>query len=395
MERLIKLHSKRQKRVIGLISGTSLDGVDAALVQIHDHGLETKLDLLHFITFPYPVGLKDTLLRVSTPGKGSVDEICRLNVLLGEIFADAVKALLDDASVDPASIDLIGSHGQTVQHLPKPRSDYDYLTRSTLQLGEPSVIAKRTGMVTVADFRPADMALGGQGAPLVPYFDFVIFRSEEKTRGMLNLGGIANLTVLHPNCPIDEVLAFDTGPANLLVDGLMQRLYGKPFDEDGQTAQSGRICEELLDQHLRHKYFSKKPPKSTGREEFGEAFSEKFLGDARACNLRPEDIIASAAELTARSVWNNYRDFVAANKTEFDELIVSGGGVKNRFIMDSLRQKFASTAVKPTDEYGIPADAKEAICFAVLANETIAGNPNNVPAASGAQQPTIMGKICL
>ncbi|MFQ5709073.1 MAG: anhydro-N-acetylmuramic acid kinase [bacterium] len=394
MNRLQKLFTKQEKHAVGLISGTSLDGVDAALVRIKNHGLATELELLHFITMPYPAPLKEKLLELSTPGQGSVDEICRVNVLLGEIFADAVSHLLDAAGVQAADVDLIGSHGQTVQHLPRERVDFGYKTRSTLQLGEPSVIAKRTGIITVADFRQADMAVGGEGAPLVPYFDFVVFRSAEKNRALLNLGGIANLTILRKNCSLEEVLAFDSGPANMLIDELMHRLFKKPFDENGVIARSGQPSKKLLARALQHDYFGRKPPKSTGREEFGMAFCTKFLEQANRLKLTPSDIVATAAEFTALSIWNSYRDFVAP-EIPLDELIVSGGGTRNAAVMESLRLKFKGIVVTPIDTYGIPADAKEAICFAVLANETLAGHANNVPAATGASQPTVLGKICV
>ncbi len=394
MKRLQEIFAKSQKLVVGLISGTSMDGVDAALVRIRNQGAETNLELKHFITYPYPLGLKEKLLEISTSGQSRVDEICRFHVLLGEIFADAVKRLLNQAAVEPEQVDFIGSHGQTVQHLPEVTRLFDYKIRGTLQLGEPSVIAKRTGIITVADFRPADLALGGQGAPLIPYFDFIIFRSDEKDRGLLNMGGIANLTVLRRNCNLEDVIAFDTGPGNMVIDALMQNFFDKPFDEAGRTAQSGQPSSQLLRFALKHPFFKKSPPKSTGREQFGSTFYDAFLAEGKRLRLPPEDIIATAAELTARTIHDAYQRFVTP-KLPIDELIVSGGGAKNGYIMDTLRKKFQGISVKTIDEYGIPSEAKEAVCFAVLANETLAGNANNVPGATGATQPTILGKICL
>lgn len=394
MTRLQKIQSKSERLVIGLISGTSVDGVDAALVKIKNSGLQTQLELLHFSSLPYPPGCKEKILEISAPGHGAVDDICRMNVVIGEIFAEAVLALIRESGLSAPQIDLIGSHGQTVHHLPNEIEMFGCKIRATLQLGEPSVIAKRTGIVTVADFRPADLALGGQGAPLVPYFDFVLFRSTEKNRALLNLGGIANFTILKRNGRLEEVLAFDTGPANMLIDALMQRLFNEPFDLDGRAAQAGKVNEELLSSALSHPYFKQSPPKSTGREEFGADFCSQFLQNGLRLNVSPADLIATAAELTARTVWQNYHDFVEPNIT-VEEVIVSGGGAKNRFIMNSLQEKFGAAALKTIDDFGIPSDAKEAVCFAVLANETIAGRANNVPAATGARQPTILGKICL
>jgi len=394
MNPLQRIQAKPERLIVGLMSGTSIDGVNAALVKIKHSGLQTHLDLLRFITFPYPSGCTEKILEISTSGRSSVDDICRMNVVIGEVFAEAALTLIRESGLSPPQIDLIGSHGQTVHHLPNETEMFGYKIRATLQLGEPSVIAKRTGIVTVADFRPADLALGGQGAPLVPYFDFILFRSSEKNRALLNLGGIANLTILKKKCSLEEIIAFDTGPANMLIDALMQRLFNEPFDRDGRTALSGKVNDELLGKSLQHPFFKKPPPKSTGREEFGATFCDSFLREAEPLHLSPNDIVATAAELTPRTVWQNYRDFVASG-ISIDELIVSGGGAKNNSIMNSLREKFQRVLVKLIDDYGIPSDAKEAVCFAVLANETIAGNPNNVRAATGARQPTILGKICL
>lgn len=391
---LQEIQKKGERLVVGLMSGTSVDGVDAALVKIKNCGTQTQLELLRFISFPYPLGCKERLIQLSEPGGGSVDEICRMNIVIAEVFAEAALTAIREAGYTPQQIDLIGSHGQTVHHLPNPTKMFGYEIRATLQLGEPSVIAKRTGIITVADFRPADLALGGQGAPLIPYFDFIIFRSSNRNRALLNLGGIANFTILKKNCGIDDILAFDTGPANMLIDALSQRLFNQPFDRDGEIARSGEVNEELLNEIVSYPFFQKSPPKSTGREEFGEAFCGQFLTAAARLKMASADIIATATELTARSIWKNYRDFVSA-KTKIGELIVSGGGVKNTFVMNSLREKFREATVRVIDDFGIPSDAKEAICFAVLANETICGNPTNVPAATGARAPTILGKICL
>jgi anhydro-N-acetylmuramic acid kinase len=393
MERLQKLHSKDQKLIVGLISGTSLDGVDAALVKIKGQGTETKVELLHFLTYRYPDGLKEVILENSTPGQGRVEDICRLNFLLGEIFAQATMSLLEAAGYKTEEVDLIGSHGQTIHHLPEEEMLFDYKIRSTLQLGEPSVIAKRTGIITVADFRPADMAVGGEGAPLVPYFDFVLFHSTDKNRCLLNIGGIANFTVLKNKCRVEEVMAFDTGPGNMVIDALMQKLFQKPFDEQGRTALSGQVSKELLRVGLEHSFFKKPPPKSTGREEFGESFCNRFLTEGTRLNLKPEDIISTASELTVETIWQSYQNFVLP-VVEFDELIISGGGTENQYIMESLRNRSKDVAVKAIDDFGIPSEAKEAVCFAVLANETISGSPNNVPNATGASRQTILGKIC-
>jgi len=368
-----------------------MDGVDAALVRIGGSGLNTKIELLAFETFPYPPGLRERLLEISTPGRGTVEEVCRLNVVVGEIFADAARRLMQNTG---QRADLIGSHGQTIQHLPGPEEHFGYTVRATLQIGEPAVIAKRTGIITVADFRPADMAVGGQGAPLVPYFDFLIFRSAECSRLLLNIGGIANVTLLPRSCQVEDVTAFDTGPGNMVIDGLIKRLFGMEFDRDGRVSRQGNVHRELLEWALAFPFFQRPPPKSTGREEFGEAFIEEFLLKAHHWALKDEDIVATAVALTAESIHRAYGRFVES-KTKVDELIVSGGGRHNVALMEALRRLFAPISVRTSDEFGVPSDAKEAMCFAVLANETVSGIPSNLPGATGAREPVVLGKICL
>lgn len=394
IRRLQTALSKSPRLAIGLISGTSVDGVDAALIEIANHGIETRIRPLHFITFPYPHDIQKSILKCSVPGQGSVDEICRLNVLVAEVFSQAALSLLREANVPIHDVAFIGSHGQTIHHLPEPMAFGDGEIRSTLQIGDPSWIAKRTGIVTVGDFRPADMALGGEGAPLVPYFDYITFRHGIKNRAVLNLGGIANFTILKAGAQIDDVMAFDTGPANMLIDGLMSELYNRPFDDEGAVARSGIVSKSLLDFCLEHSYFRKKPPKSTGREDFGETYLQEVLAAASAEDLCHEDIVATATELTTFSIWESYRNFVE-NTVNVDEIIVSGGGLYNKYLVESLTKKFKGASVLPIDQFDIPGEAKEAICFAVLANETMAGNPGNVPSATGASGPTILGKICL
>lgn len=371
-----------------------MDGVDAALVSIRNHGEEIQLELQDFLTHPYPDGLKETLMKCCAAGSGSINEICRLNFLLGEIFSEAVFALLQQTGVKSTEVDFIGSHGQTMHHLPEPKELFGYQIASTLQLGEPAVIAKRTGIVTVADFRPADMAVGGQGAPLAPYFDFVALRSTEKNRILLNIGGIANATVLKKSGSVEDVRAFDTGPGNMVIDYLAHTFFSTPYDPAGEIGRSGEISQELLDIVLEHSFFKKPPPKSTGREEFGRDFSERFVDRAQDFGLKPEAIIATATELTAVSTMNSVNDYVLPD-FKIDEIIVSGGGAHNRFLMERLAEHAAPTAVMSLDALGIHVDSKEAVCFAVLANETLFGHAGNVPSATGARQAAVLGKICL
>lgn len=392
MHPLIKLINKHEKYIVGLISGTSMDGIDAALVKIKNCSVDTEIEVLNFQMFPYPDQLREELLIISQPGQGTIDKTSRLNFVLGEYFADAAFELCKLSNLKCSQIDLIGSHGQTVHHLPEEIIYYGKATRSTLQIGEPSVIASRTGCITVANFRYADMAQGGQGAPLIPYFDYLIFKSDDLNRVVLNIGGIANVTILKKNATIDNVQAYDTGPGNMVINALMRKLFNKDYDEDGTIALSGKISEKLLSMLLQQPFFYKSIPKSTGREEFGNLFVEKILDISSELNLNSEDIIATATELTVRSIAESLK-FSLLSIQGIDELIISGGGVHNRAITESLSKYFYNSKILRTDDFYINGDAKEAICFAVLANETISGNPSNLPSVTGARKPTILGSI--
>jgi len=392
MSRISALQKKRTKLVVGLISGTSADGIDAALVRVNGSGTSTKLKQLAFDTYPYPPKLRSLILENSLPGAGSVDLICDINILVAHFFADAVKKIARKARVGLSAIDLVGSHGQTVHHRPQPRKMFGTTIRSSLQIGDPSTIAKLTGITTVGDFRTGDMAVGGQGAPLVPFFDYLMFRSRTRNRILLNLGGIANFTALPRNCSVNDVVAFDTGPANMVVDALMTELFRTKYDKDGRKARQGSVSASLLADLMSHPYFSQKPPKSTGREMFGAMILSRILKHRRI--MKKEDLIATATQWTAFSVYDQYRRFVEADM-KVDEVLVSGGGAHNAAMMNSLRDYFRPASVRTVESVGFSSDAKEAICFALLANETISENPSNVPRVTGATRPVILGKICL
>jgi len=374
------------------MSGTSADGIDAALVRVSGSGVGTHLTQLDFGTYPYPAGLRSLILENSLPGTGSVDLLCELNVVIAHFFADAVKKIARKARVQLSDIDLIGSHGQTVHHLPQLKRIFGKTIRSGLQIGDPATIAKLTGITTVGDFRTGDMAVGGQGAPLVPYFDYLMFRSKTKNRILLNLGGIANFTALPKKCSVEDVVAFDTGPANMVIDGLMLELYGRKFDRNGSIAQSGWVATDLLSELMTHPYFKQRPPKSTGREVFGKMILPKILKHRRT--LEKEDLIATATRWTALSVFDQYKRFIE-KRMSADEVLVSGGGAHNRSVMTGLQECFHPVPVKKIESIGFSSDAKEAVCFAVLANETICEHPSNVPRVTGASRPVILGKICL
>lgn len=394
MSKLLTLLQKTEKYVIGLMSGTSIDGIDAALLRIQGYGLQTKWELLAFEIFHYPAVLRQQLLDMATAVEWHADQFCRTNFLVAEYFAQAVKNLCQHAHLPLDQIDLIGSHGQTLRHLPNPVLQADYTIRATLQIGEPAVIAKRCGVVTVGDFRPADVALAGNGAPLVPYCDFLLLRSETQHRGVLNIGGIANLTWLNRGCKLNTVLAFDTGPGNMLLDGLMQKLFHQAYDHHGQMANSGQVHTGLLSHFLAHPYFKRLPPKSTGREEFGAGFIQAWLQKSEDLAISAPDVMATATELVAVTIFHAATRLISTC-LPLDLLIVSGGGANNITLIRRLQHYFKMTVVQSSAAWGIPVDAKEAICFAILANETIHGIPNNVPTATGAGAPTVLGKICL
>ena len=383
---------KTTNLVVGLMSGTSVDGIDAVLLRIRDSGPATRFTQLARTRTRFPRGVRRLILKNSHPGTSRVDEIARLNMLLAELYADAVRTVARAGKKRLNDLDLIGSHGQTVQHLPRPTAMFGRKIRATLQVGDPSALAALTGVTTVGDFRVADMALGGQGAPLVPYFDWLVFRSKTRNRLLLNIGGIANVTVLPKNAQPEDVFAFDTGPGNMVVDSLMHEFYGKPFDEQGRTASRGDVSLELFSTLIRHPYLKARPPKSTGREEFGREFVGTLLKRARG--YAREDIVATASQFTAFAVFEGYKRFVLKTMVA-DEIIVSGGGARNAYFIDELRRYFDGAAVRPVEQFGIPADAKEAICFAVLANETMAGRPTNLPRVTGARKRTVLGKICV
>jgi len=377
--------SRRPKLVIGLMSGTSADGVDAALVEVHGVGLATRVRVVTHTTVPYPRSVRALIGRLC--GDASVELLARANFLLGELFADAAIEVARMASISIRRVALIGSHGQTVRHLPRPARLCGRRVTATLQVGEPAVIAARTGVTTVADFRPADMAVGGQGAPLVPYVDYILLRHRSRGRIALNIGGIANITWLPPRCTPDQIVAFDTGPGNMVLDALSRLLLGRPFDRDGATAARGRPSTTLLKQLLRHPYFRRRPPKSAGREVFGEEFARGML--RRGEGLSPADLLATATELTVRTIASACRPLLAS----CGEVVASGGGCHNATLMRRLAEAIAPARLTTSEEFGIPVDAKEAVAFAVLANETMAGRPGNVPSATGARRPLILGKI--
>ncbi|HET7153247.1 MAG TPA: anhydro-N-acetylmuramic acid kinase [Candidatus Kapabacteria bacterium] len=392
MKRLDTLLNKQEKRICGVMSGTSLDGVDVAVIHVQGHGIQTKFTCEAFDTVPYDEPTRDELLHIQK--SGTLDDIARGNIALGFVFADAIKSVCTKSKIALGTIDLIGLHGQTIWHSPEKKKQFGYNANGTLQIGDPSVVAKQCGVITIGDFRVGDCALGGEGAPLIPYVDYILLHSEKTHRALLNVGGIANISVLPTGCTPDDIIGFDTGPGNMIVDALCKKYFSVAYDKDGHYARKGSISLPLLSWMLQHEYIMRHPPKSTGREMFGAAFVEELCKIAEADKLSPESIIATATEFTAQCVHINFGMFVK-HTADISELIVSGGGAHNGFLMEQLANLFTPIRVLTSDQYGVPVDAKEAIGFALLANETINEQPANIPHVTGASQRAILGKICL
>ena len=425
------------------MSGTSHDGVDAVVARIPGNGPKSRAEILGRSRLPYPRALRE---RVARAFNGDTALICELNFELGEFFAKAALKGIAEAGLTPADVDVIGSHGQTIYHIPAvpplkkggaggilnpPQSPF-YKGGSTLQIGEGAVIAARTGVLTVSDFRPADIAAGGQGAPLVPYADWVLFRKKGRVIALQNIGGISNVTVVTED--LGGVRGFDTGPGCSLLDEAVKILTGgkHAYDKDGRMGRSGKLIPDLLAELLKYPYFRQKPPKSTGRELFGREMAQAVINKAKGA--KPEDIVCTLTHLTARSIYNAYQDFVFP-EMRVDTVALAGGGARNKFLFELVRGLFAltpcpspggrevkerhsresgnpgisspgspikafgddrhckGTKVILLDDLGVPAEAREALCFAILANETVSGLPSNVPAVTGAGRPAVLGKI--
>jgi len=386
--------------VAGVMSGTSADGVDVVFCRIGPGQRpcdSPRVKLLGHLGFPYPRAVRAAVLQVMEGKPLSVAKMSRLNWRLGQTYADCIEKAAAEFGLRPS---LVGCHGQTIHHEATAAKYLGKPVRSTWQIGEPAVIAERLRCPVVSDFRPADLAAGGQGAPLVPMLDWCMFRSPKVNRVLLNLGGIANLTTLPAACTLDQVLAFDTGPANMVVDACMATLFAKKFDRGGGVARRGRVLHPVVQRLLRDRYFSASPPKSCGREQFGAAFALRLMQNCLEAGCEDADCIATATALTAASILAAYTRFVQPLLTSTaegtrTELCVAGGGAKNATLMAMLRSGLTPLSVKLRlmDELGVPSQAKEAVAFALLAWLTWNGLPGNVPAATGAHRPAILGKV--
>ncbi len=365
--------------VIGLMSGTSIDGIDAALVEVTRDDPDVRVRSIATYFRPYSPSERDRLLALTRPG-GPVEAICAANVDLGEWLTQAVQGVIAKASIATSACDLVASHGQTIWHIPG---------HSTFQIGSAAVLAERIGLPVVSNFRAREMAAGGAGAPLVSYVDFLLFRDARRARAVQNLGGIGNVTWLPANAMLDNVLAFDTGPGNMVIDGVAQVAAGHQRDDGGHLAKAGLVSKVLLKQVLADPFFRLPPPRTTGREQFGGEFAQWFVKQGQKLGLTPPDLVATATMLTVRSIQDAYRDYLQ----EIGEVILGGGGVHNSTLVQWLREAFAPVPVRTTADYGIDPDFKEAIAFAVLGAETAWGNPGNLPSATGARRRVILGDL--
>jgi anhydro-N-acetylmuramic acid kinase len=387
--------------VAGVMSGTSADGINVALVRMDSRAsgsrriANSKFELLGHAEYSYPKRVREAVLVAMNASRASVADLARLNFLLGELYSDAVLAAERRFRV---KADLVGCHGQTLYHQGEAQPFLERKVSATWQTGEAAIIAARAGVPVVSDFRPADIAAGGKGAPLVPFLDYMLFRDARVGRIVQNIGGIANLTAIPAGAAASDVVAFDSGPGNMVMDAVTEKLFRKPFDRGGKIATSGKVLNEVVHAMLKLEFFRRKPPKTAGREEFGREFVLEFL---RSCGRRPkQDAVATATALTAKSIADAVRRFVlknsrSARKTGFQELILSGGGAKNRALVAMLTSELAPLGLRLrfSNEFGLPSEAKEAVAFAVLAHETWHGRPSNVPSATGAKRAAVLGKI--
>jgi anhydro-N-acetylmuramic acid kinase len=405
--------TKKDMIVAGVMSGTSADGINVALVRIGERGglramsnaalavrgrgrpRHTAFELLGHAEYSYPKNVRATVLAAMNASRASVAELARLNFLLGELYSDAVLATERQFR---KKVDLVGCHGQTLYHQGEAARFLGRKVAATWQAGEGAIIAARVSVPVISDFRPADMAADGKGAPLVPFLDYMLFRDARVGRIVQNIGGIANLTAIPADSSASDVIAFDTGPGNMVIDAVTEKLFGRPFDRGGRIAASGKVLDKVIPQILRREFFRRKPPKTAGREEFGRECVNDFL--RRCGHCRKQDAVATATALTAKSIADAVRRFlvkktVSVPSQDFREMILSGGGAKNSALVAMLAAELAPLGVRlrSSDEFGLPSAAKEAAAFAVLAYETWHRRASNVPSATGAKRAVVLGKI--
>lgn len=371
---------------VGLMSGTSLDGIDAVLCELSGHDTETRIKTIAFLTYPIPEQMKAKIRRCCA-NEAHVDEVCSLNFELGELFAQSALQVCRNAGIPSTSLGFIASHGQTIYH--QPTKDAQHVA-STLQIGEPAIIAQRCGCLTIANFRTKDMAVGGEGAPLVPFSEYVLYQHPTRTIALQNIGGIANVTILPAGGNLQDLYAFDTGPGNMIIDEALHLLYQKPYDEQGNIAATGKRIPALCDEFLKDPYLTLPPPKSTGRERYGEAFTKDIV--TRYAHESPADIITTCTWFTAMTIARSYQLFVLPNHP-LSTIVLGGGGAHNLTLRTMLAEALPGIEITTQDALGYSSDAKEAIAFVILGNETLHQHTSNVMRATGARQSVILGNL--
>lgn len=391
---ITELTGKPSRLVMGFMSGTSVDGIDAVLTEITGFGIRTQVRQIAFITVPFPVPVREEILRLAGGAAATAADFCRISVLLGTLYADAGEQLCLKAGITPDRIDLIGNHGQTFWHIPEPQEYCGLTFRSTFQLGGDQILAERFGCPVVGDFRVRDVAAGGLGAPLVPYSEFLLYRSDTVCTGLQNIGGIGNLTVLPAGASLADVTAFDTGPGNMIIDAAVTKLTNglRTYDEGGKIALSGSCHPGLLAYLMEDPYLKRCPPKTTGREYYGPDYMRRLYAKAGELAVSDTDLITTVTCFTAETVADAIRRFAPVYP---GRLIVGGGGALNPALMSRLRDLLPGCKVITNEDLGLDSNAKEAIAFAILANETVFASPGNVPSVTGASHPVVLGRITL
>ncbi|MBQ6733792.1 MAG: anhydro-N-acetylmuramic acid kinase [Lachnospiraceae bacterium] len=389
---VITLTEKESRLVAGLMSGTSVDGIDAVLCRVSGHGFATRVEQISFVSLPFSAQVRKEILRMAGGEAVTAPDICRINALLGVLYTEAVDALVKKAGIGRDEIDLIGSHGQTFWHIPEAEPYCGRNVRGTLQLGDVSLLAETFSCLTVSDFRVRDMAAGGQGAPLVPYSEYLLYRSETENIALQNIGGIGNITCLKRGCLPEEVYAFDTGPGNMVIDAATERLTqgAAHYDDGGARAAKGHADASLLSMLMEDPYLKKRPPKSTGREYYGSEYMDRIFSVAAERNIAPDDLIATATRFTAETIAFSVKEYCTPVP---DRVIIGGGGSRNLTLLHMIRDALPACEVLTNEEIGFDSDAKEAVAFAIMANEALFAGANNLMSVTGASHPVVMGKI--
>lgn len=392
MNKFLKILNKKERTVIGVLSGTSVDAVDVVLLKIKGEGINVKFRVLDYKEYKIPSDIKNYVLKVSNRNTGFVDDVCRLNFLLGKYYSVCINRFLKEIGLSNDKVDAIGSHGQTIHHLPEREKFGKIFFKSTLQIGDPSVIANNTGITTVGDFRTADVAVDGGGAPLVPYLDFVSFRSNNIDRILINIGGISNLTFLKKGCKFHDVIAFDTGPGNMIIDYLSKKFLNMEYDKNCKVSLKGKVDEKMFNDIISaDSFIDKIPPKSTGREYYNKEFIERILKLNRKVSV--ENKLRTFTEYTAYSISENVKKYLKISSKL--EILVSGGGAKNKVILNALKYYLSGSKIDVINQNGISTSNKEAVLFALLAHETLNLKSANLISVTGASKNVILGKISI